>query len=515
MRNLFIACFIVGAVSCYSQERFDLVKPLDKTDTIFLKQEARVYAFLKPTIQFEYNTTEFSASIKTAEKGFDPEEVKRLKAKLTGNYDDAEILYNLGYIYKQDFQYNQAGEYFQQALDKGKDRAFADTTNAEAWRKLGTICFGANLYDDAFYSYGKALRLDSNNVNALTELNAAALVTGKVDLAEKLSMKKIKLYPDSVSSYFPLPVIYLYKVILKANALQDDEQKKNVFRNKTPDQYEDISAIRSAFEKHPKDYYFEFLYRVSLYCMVIAKCGVYSMADTTTKLGDFPFVIEEKDLKDLKMLQKFFEKGTKDKKFPCQYALQKSLANIYVMQKEFSKGKAAREKAIALKEAGKINYSYNAAIDYDNLGAIYLLEKDTVGFEKLMLRKIKARPALNPDPSDYVKIAQIAVNRGDIKKAKEYAVVALDLSETAAGANLVLGTCALLEGNMASTLKYFQEENKIEPESASLMTLVGIFSLLNNNPDNAADWFSGAMGTARYPDDIQKDFIDRFLAPIK
>ncbi|MBC7862059.1 MAG: tetratricopeptide repeat protein [Bacteroidia bacterium] len=506
---LSIVCFQFVA----AQTEFVLKKPLSKGDILFLKQQLREYNFFEQSMNFQFQAGDFFKQKVVAEdKAFDAEEIKKLKAKLKGDCEDAAIYYDIGMAYKFNYKYEDALFYLNKSLDRAKERTRLKPDSASAYRKLGVVFVGLENFKEALSAFEKACKLDKKDDYSREMKKSLPYNLGENATGDSLILDEIKQNPDSLCGYAALPVYYLSNIFAKLSVIPDRAKKLDLLRNKKVEDLADLSLIKNAAEKNENEICFELIYRVSELCILMGKTVHVSFGDTGISKAP-AFILDEYDKKTLTTLTKFFESCLTNKNIPDQYVIHKSLAIIATLKTENAKAKAEIREAIKIRQLLKPNFYTNASGEYDNLAAIYFLDKDTAGLEKILLEKTKINPGINPAPEDFVKLAQLSFYYKKYDKAKEYAERALSICETVAGANQCLTAIALINNDLTGALEPLKKEQRIAPESFSFLMIGGIYSLMANDTDVAAACFQTAQQQAQDKSEIQKKFINKFLAP--
>ena len=83
-----------------------------------------------------------------------------------------------------------------------------DPKNVQAWIALGNDLFDTNQYQKAVEAYGKALELQPNNPDVLTDQGVMYRALGQFDLAIANFEKAQKVAPDHYQSLINMAVVY-------------------------------------------------------------------------------------------------------------------------------------------------------------------------------------------------------------------------------------------------------------------------------------------------------------------
>lgn len=99
-----------------------------------------------------------------------------------------------------------------------------EPNNADAWVKLGNMCFDANMPDDAITAYEKSLALRPNDPNVLTDLGTMYRAKGQFEEALKRFQHAAELDPKHLNSRFNLGVVYFNDLhdTVRARAAYED-----------------------------------------------------------------------------------------------------------------------------------------------------------------------------------------------------------------------------------------------------------------------------------------------------
>jgi tetratricopeptide (TPR) repeat protein len=138
---------------------------------------------------------------------------------------------------------------FQQNLGLLEDLVAKDPANRNAWVQLGHGYFDSDQYIKAVEAYNKALELDPNDPDILTDQGVMFRALGWYDKAVDNFVKANRLKPSHAQSLYNLGVVYRYD-------LQDLDKareawKKYLALNPVGPGVEQIRAEMEVLESHP------------------------------------------------------------------------------------------------------------------------------------------------------------------------------------------------------------------------------------------------------------------------
>lgn len=107
---------------------------------------------------------------------------------------------------------------FQQKIKTLTGIVNQDPTNRNAWVQLGNNYFDSNQPMKAIEAYGKALEIDGNDANVLTDLGVMYRRVGWYDRAVDSFTKANQIDPQHATSLFNLGIVYLNDLNDKAKA---------------------------------------------------------------------------------------------------------------------------------------------------------------------------------------------------------------------------------------------------------------------------------------------------------
>jgi tetratricopeptide (TPR) repeat protein len=115
---------------------------------------------------------------------------------------------NSNHYYRRALYFHSEYEYEQAIADI--DRAILiDSTVAEYYNEKGNIYFDNEFFDEAFFSYQKAIELDNELVNAILQLSSIEVALGNFELAMDMVNKALRVEPMNPEGYYLKAFIYL------------------------------------------------------------------------------------------------------------------------------------------------------------------------------------------------------------------------------------------------------------------------------------------------------------------
>ncbi|QSV45844.1 tetratricopeptide repeat protein [Geobacter benzoatilyticus] len=109
---------------------------------------------------------------------------------------------------------------YQQRITEAEKIVAADPKNLQAWVQLGNDYFDTDQAKKAIDAYGKALELDPNNANVLTDQGIMFKRVGWFDRAIANFEKAQQLDPKHLQSLYNLGVIYMADLKQPAKAVK-------------------------------------------------------------------------------------------------------------------------------------------------------------------------------------------------------------------------------------------------------------------------------------------------------
>lgn len=109
---------------------------------------------------------------------------------------------------------------YQQRIVEAEKIVAADPTNLQAWIQLGNDYFDTDQPQKAINAYGKALEIDPNNANVLTDQGIMFKRVGWFDKAIANFEKAQQLDPKHLQSLYNLGVVYMVDLKQPAKAVK-------------------------------------------------------------------------------------------------------------------------------------------------------------------------------------------------------------------------------------------------------------------------------------------------------
>lgn len=101
---------------------------------------------------------------------------------------------------------------FQQKVNELKGIVAADPKNLQAWVALGNEYFDSNQFMNAIEAYDKALEINPNDANVLTDQGVMFRRLGWFDRAINNFTKAVEIDPTHTTGIFNLGIVYRYDV---------------------------------------------------------------------------------------------------------------------------------------------------------------------------------------------------------------------------------------------------------------------------------------------------------------
>ena len=114
----------------------------------------------------------------------------------------------------------QMKEQIQHQIEHVKDVLATDSSNYDAWEALGNLYFDANMPQEAIVHYRRALELQPNHPNVMTDLATMLRVDGKSDEAVEILEQVVANDSNFTQAWFNLGVIYTFDLKEPAPAIR-------------------------------------------------------------------------------------------------------------------------------------------------------------------------------------------------------------------------------------------------------------------------------------------------------
>ena len=334
-------------------------------------------------------------------------------------------------------------------------------------------------------------------------LAMAFAITGNLDSAYNVANTRIHQYPDSATSYAILPVYYLYKLYTH----MDD----SVFMKKiSTDSAIKMPLIDKFHQTHPNSVAADFLYHEARQIILIEYLVIKSKTDTGV-------IDENKRVFNLKPREKeilienktYFESELQSGDAYYKYFATRLTGVSYLLLNQSTTAIPYLADAIKLFPLKRPSTLINPASDYNNLLTAYYMMKDTNSFQKLLEKKIKLQPRVDPEIDDYLKLAEVYMSRNEFTLAQEYCNKALALNGKDVDAILTMASVYYLKSDLKDADDYISKAYALDDNDLQLFLLYGIVLLKENDIQNSYEAFQSAIKIE--PGTIQRDIIDRFF----
>ena len=485
-------CLLILLLLSYSAllraQHGTLKRPLQEEDLPLLKRTATECFHFNPRLQFSYNNTDLSNDKPAkGDLAATSENAEILKKDLEKQPLNANLYTELTGMYSRLKRPDEARDYRKKAFDAISLVLAEHPDSTEALITLGEIYMSALQMDSALSKYRQAFAQNPLNKEANRLIPFMHILNSRFDSAYAFIVRQINRYPDNYEVHESLPVYYIYKFYDQLNRYS---QLKSVEEEKLrPENIMTLKLLKDYYERDPGDFRREYLYRVTYQVCYSTLITYKTVNDSLFNVKQIRFVTTLKDASNLKQQEAFFRKCLHRKALKNKYLAQKALGNIYLLMNQPKEAVPYLKKAIRLKPVKNSTVGNNASEDYDNLITAHFLLKDTAGYEKVILEKIKDQPAIDPSASDYITAGKISISRKNDAGAEAWFRKALALEAENVDALLGLALIRFQNNDYKGSLEYINAAYKLNDQKWELYILYGIVSLCNNDPVNAFEAF--------------------------
>ncbi len=490
-----------------------LKQTLSTSDFIYLDKQIKDCFAYEVSIAFSFNSQDFydNKSIEP-DKPNSLKQIKDLEKKLKGNYRDAAIYNNIGMAYKGMFMPEEANKNFNKALELAKEYVKNNPDSTSANNVLALIYLNLGNVKEAALIFQKSYSINKDST-ARAMIPFCLIYSGNFEAAISVLDSMIVTQPDDLFSYSVLLFTMYWE---KANETQGlvnlpNSEIERLYKDKKPEEIIDIVKIKNGLDNNKNDVRFQLLYQLSKHLSIIIKSSLRTTANPASSMEKSKFILDDVDKVELQSIALFYIKCLNDTQIANKYLINKALGNIYLMIGDAKKAIPYLETACKQKPLNKSTFLNNAANDYDNLAAAYLILNDTASFEKIVKQKFDIKPAINPLPSDYVSMAKISFFHNDFLKAKEYSEQALKMDPEQYEAYICLVAIELLQRNTKKSAENLNQLYIINPNIYNLYILQGICSLFDNDISTAYTSFTMAKLFVNDPTWIDNEIINKFF----
>lgn len=478
--------FIITLLLCAtgSAQNFPFTREVKKemadSDRIFLQEHIK-YLFL-PDISFTYSINSSDITVKknktTPAEPASFKTIAKLEKQLAGQtmpLEKAQTHLTIGQTYKRLNRRQLATQSFDSSLALLKPLLAAMPFDSAVLLTTANIYMSAGNYNEALNYFYRFRDINKHcDELASTFIPLLYLNTGRINEAAQYLDTSLKKWPEGeVGLYYQL-IIQVYSFMYLAPQRKEFIQSER-YAAMPPDSLFDLSLLYNLHKKYPDDLKWEQFYKGALLLALYMKHAVLDRKD-----GEMKEIItlngKDKELES--SIRNDFERIQKDRRNKNPYLTYKTLGAIELISKNYKKSEKWFEKALKERKLKESNVDVNAAEIYDNLIALHLLAADTAAAEKMLLKKIKAQPAIDPQAADYVMLAQFGWAKGDMEAAKTSYEKAIGIDSANTKAFVGLAAYELQKGNAKDPALVL---NNIISNNASDQTpylLYGIASLL-------------------------------------
>jgi tetratricopeptide (TPR) repeat protein len=273
------------------------------------------------------------------------------------------------------------------------------------------------------------------------------------------------------------------------------------------------------YEKNKSNYDAEFLYRVARMLIVNTVVGVLSVSDTTFDDEYIKFKIPKQLHQEVEANKTFFTNCLKTKDVRYHFYANKILGSIYLLSNETKKATVYLRNTINLKPVSNCSTTSNTNEDYYNLMGAYLILKDTVSYEKVLLEKIKLQPTIDPYAGDYTNLAMLYLYRNKVDLARQTYLKAKAIDEKylatvevgeLSTAIVGLGVCDFMDNDLELAMARVNEAYKQNSKQWELYVLYASILIQQRDAINTYETLKALMRLHKR-EWIQEDFIDYFF----
>lgn len=487
-------------------------RPLTRTDTLFLKKTAGECFQFNPALRFSYNHDDFREE--KPEKGDLPTSMANLEAlkqALAKDSTNAERYTDLSAMCGRLGLDVEAREYRRKAFETISAALSVKPDSAQALVSLGSIFLSALQTDSALRYYRKAIQLEPLNKDANRLIPFLHILNNRFDSAYAFLNKQVRTHPDSYEVHEALPVYYIYKFYDQLGKYS--RQKHVAEENLRPENIITLKLLKDYADRAPDDPRRTALYRVTFQVCLSTLITYKSVNDSLYDPRQIRFANTLKDAELLKQQEAFFKGQLKSKTPRNKYLANKALGNICLLSNRPQDAIPYIQKAIRLKPLKYSTVGNNASEDYNNLITAYFLLKDTSAYEKVILEKLRDRPALDSSASDYVMAGKVSLSRNHLEKAEGMFRQALALDPKQSDAWLGLALISFERNDATGALAHINEAFAQDADKWELYVLYGIVSLCNRDPVNAFEAFKEGLkrhNSSWIKTDLMEKYFDLF-----
>ena len=466
-------------------------------------------------LKFSYSTTDLFSDKVAKEKPASMTEIEKLKKSLDGTDDDAGKYLDISGLYSRLKMNKEANENRNKAIEIAERKIEQSPDSIGPYLFLAGVYMGALQPEKSIY-YNRLAYSKKPSYLAPMISNATLFLTYfQTDSARVIIDAILKNHPEDKRVYSIVPMVYMTTMFNKANNSEDED-----YFIKTPlDSLLATPLLDLMYEQNKSNYDAEFLYRVSRMLLINTAVGILSVVDTTYDDENIKFKIPEQLHQEVEMNKVFFTNCLKSKDVKYHFYANKILGSIYLLSNETKKATVYLRNTINLKPVSNCSITSNTNEDYYNLLGAYLILKDTVSYEKVLLEKIKLQPTIDPYAEDYTNLAMLYLYRNKVDLARQTYLKAkaiddkylatLQVGELST-AIVGLGVCDFMENDLESAMARVNEAYKQNSKQWELYVLYASILIEQRDAINAYETLKTLMRIHKR-DWIQEDFIDYFF----
>ena len=513
-KYIFCLLILVGSINIAFAQKIKLKKPLTDQDFKDINKALLECFGFGTEIRVSYSTTDFySNKYDEGEKPASLEHISMLKNKLKGNASDAGINIEISGNYARLGMRDSEEVYRKRTIDTLKKVVEERPDSVNALISLASVYMGALRFDEGIAAYRIAEVKKHEDVSITMVIANMFFMRNMLDSSYAVIERRIGQYPDEAISYSLLPMYYFYKMWGQMQGVKSEEEIQTL----STDSMINMPLLKNYCDNHKNNFDLEYRYHVGyqvlLSTITIVKCA----GDTAFDYDKIKFKVKDDDKRKFLKMEKYFQSCLKRKEVENKYYPNKLLGSIYTLLDEPKKAIPYLKRAIELKPLNKSTTAHNANEDYNNLLAVYAIMKDTISFEKLVAEKLRVNPCIDPNPADYILMANVYVSQKKFDPAKEMCDKAIELenrslvtgSQLCEG-NLGLALVSYFQGNNKEALDYIERSYKANSKKWELFILYGIVLLKENDISNAYESFKEAkkLHDRKW---ISEDLLDKYF----
>ncbi|HLP12709.1 MAG TPA: hypothetical protein VK177_12305 [Flavobacteriales bacterium] len=421
-------------------------------------------------------------------------------------------------------------------LEKYKKEAAKNPGDYVAWINLGSEYISLHDRNEGFKALDNCItilqkKILENDVDSLRQYLGIAL-TKREKFLEALEQFNVCLdhQPNNQELLFLKLIVYMSmgdieKMTEMANELMFDDPNdangyiiegmvkmfktfgggasKEEVLNKPVDELMQQQKILAAIERNPDNIDLKIVYHALNHIGVL-----YSLI-----LQDFyidSVKIRPQDIENVTKLENFYLEALTNPKVKSYFVIHKLMTTLYFMKRDYLKAIEHGYKAIEIKNKEIMSDNSNADIIYENIAGIYLLLKDTLKSEQIIVDKIAQINNPLRAAKDYVSVARFQVHRGDLKGAEKNLKKAIEINPAEPSAWMGFTVVAILNNNLAKATAELAKAPTPNDNEAKRKFLEGVIAMLGNDYKSAYKSFKNALIIDREFSDAQL-YLDTYF----